>query len=110
MLDDLLKLGNAGIQLALLVLGFIVLGVLGQVAEGAGLLDLVGDLLLPDGLQIVELLLVLCNLIRTGSFQIFQFVLICVQTFLCQFNFFCHVCKPFLLSVIGFRAVQYIIL
>ena len=91
-LDDLLKLGNAGIQLALLVLGFIILGVLGQVAEGACFLQL------------------LCNLIRTGSFQIFQFVLICVQTFLCQFNFFCHVCKPFLLSVIGFRAVQYTIL
>ena len=91
-LDDLLKLSNAGIQLALLVLGFIVLGVLGQVAEGACFLQL------------------LCNLIRTGSFQIFQFVLICVQTFLCQFNFFCHVCKPFLLSVIGFQAVQYTIL
>ena len=91
-LDHLLQLGDAVLDQTLGVLGLIVLAVLGQVAEGACFLQL------------------LCNLIRTGSFQIFQFVLICVQTFLCQFNFFCHVCKPFLLSVIGFRAVQYIIL
>ena len=67
--QDVLHLRDAGVELTLLVLGLVVLTVLGQVAEGAGLLDLVGDLLLPDGLQIVELLLELCLLYTSTSLR-----------------------------------------
>ena len=54
-----LELGYLGVELALLGLGLVVLAVLGQVAEGAGLLDELGDLLFADGFEIVQLLLYL---------------------------------------------------
>ena len=54
-----LELGYLGVELALLGLGLVVLAVLGQVAEGAGLLDELGDLFFADGFEIVQLLLYL---------------------------------------------------
>lgn len=63
-LDDLLELCDAGVKLALLVLRLIVLGVLGKVAEGARFLEL------------------LCDFVRTGSLEVFEFFLISVQAFL----------------------------
>ena len=55
--QDLLDLSHAGVKLALLVLGLIVLAVLRQVSERAGLLDQLGHFLLPNCLQIIHLVL-----------------------------------------------------
>ena len=55
MFDQVLILGNTGIQLALLGFCLVVLAVLGQVAEASGFLDLFGDFLFTDGLHVVEL-------------------------------------------------------
>ena len=55
--DHLAKLGDAGVDLALLGLCLIVLAVLGQVAEGTGGGDLLFVLLHLDGDEVVELLL-----------------------------------------------------
>ena len=57
MLKHFLQLGNAGVQLALLVLGLVILAVLGQVAETPGHFDLLGHLVGAGGLQIVQFLL-----------------------------------------------------
>ena len=56
-LQDLLQLCDAGIQLALLVLCLVVLAVLAQIAEAPGHLDLLRHLVRPGGLQIVQLFL-----------------------------------------------------
>ena len=77
-LDDLLKLCDAGVELALLVLRLIVLGVLGKVAEGACFLEL------------------LCDFVGAGGLEVFEFFLISVQAFLCQLDFFSRICNPFL--------------
>ena len=55
--QDLLQLGNAGIELALLVFGLVIFAVLRQVAEAAGFLDELGDLVGPGGLAVVQLCL-----------------------------------------------------
>ena len=54
--QNVLQLGNAGVELALLVFRLVIFAVLGQVAEGTGFLDQFGHFLLADGLQIGELL------------------------------------------------------
>ena len=72
--QDVLDLGNAAVELGLLVLGGIVLGVFGKVAVGTGFRDHGGDFPLPGGLQVVELLLQVgkpqaCNLIFLSHIQ-----------------------------------------
>ena len=57
MLQDHFQLGNAGIELALLVLCLIILAVFAEVAEAAGDLDLLRHLVGPGGLQIIQFLL-----------------------------------------------------
>ena len=56
-LQDHFQLGNAGIELALLVLCLIILAVFAEVAEAAGDLDLLRHLVGPGGLQIIQFLL-----------------------------------------------------
>ena len=55
--QNLLHLGNPGVELALFVFGLVIFAVLAQIAEGAGLLDLVGYLFFADGLEVSELVL-----------------------------------------------------
>ena len=50
-------LGHPGVELALLIFGLVILAVLAEVAEGAGLLDQLGHLFFPDRLQIVQLVI-----------------------------------------------------
>ena len=57
-LQDLLEFFDPGLDVALFVLGCIVLGVLGQVALFARFLDLLRDFLALDDLQLVQLVLV----------------------------------------------------
>ena len=53
--QDILQLGNAGIQLALLVFGLVVFAVLAQVTEAASLFDLIGNLIGTGGLAVIQL-------------------------------------------------------
>ena len=57
MLQHDLQVGDAGLDLALLVLGGVILGVLGQVAIAAGHLDLLRHFLAADDLQMFQLIL-----------------------------------------------------
>ena len=91
MLQDLLQLGDAGIQLALLVLGLIVLAVLAEVAEAAGDLDLLSHLVGAGGLQVIQFLL---QLLGAGS---------------THFVFFFHVNDPFRYLLKG-KSLQILIL
>ena len=54
--DENLKLGNTGIELCLLALGFVIFAVFRQVAEAAGFLDLLSILFDAVGLQVIEFL------------------------------------------------------
>ena len=56
MLEDILQLGNTGIQLALLILRLIILAVFGQVSEAAGNFDLLGNLVCAGGFIIFQFL------------------------------------------------------
>ena len=69
---DVLDLGDAAVELGLLVLGLVVFAVFGEVAEGARLLDLLGDFLFAGRLQIKKFLLQFLETERT------------------DFKFFCH--------------------
>ena len=62
--DQVFDLGDFGIQLALLGFCFVIFAVLRQIAEGTGFLDLLGNLLLADRLEVFKLL-----------FQLFQTLL-----------------------------------
>ena len=62
---DVLDLGDAAVELGLLVLGLVVFAVFGEVAEGARLLDLLGYFLLTRRLQIKKFLLQLFEAERT---------------------------------------------
>ena len=62
---DVLDLGDAAVELGLLVLGLVVFAVFGKVAEGARLLDLLGYFLLTRRLQIKKFLLQLFEAERT---------------------------------------------
>ena len=53
-LEDVLELADPALHVPLLVLGGVVVAVLGQIAELAGALDLLGDLDPPAGGEIVE--------------------------------------------------------
>ena len=65
--QNLIQFRNAGVELALLVFGLVVLAVLRQVPEGAGLLDELRHFLLPHGFQIRELLLQFLQALRAQS-------------------------------------------
>ena len=54
--DQVHYLGDLGVELALLGLRLIVFAVLRQIAERAGFLDLLGNLFLPNGLKVFQLL------------------------------------------------------
>lgn len=56
MLEDVLQLGDTGIQLSLLIFRLIVLAVFGQVTEAAGNLDLLGNLVCAGGLIVFQFL------------------------------------------------------
>ena len=71
-LDHLLQLGDAVLHQTLGVLGFIVLAVLRKVAVAAGFLDLLGQLLAADRLEV------------------FQFVLHRLQAGSGHLDFLCH--------------------
>ena len=70
--QDILDLGDAAIELRLLVFGLVVFTVLGKVAKGTRFLDLLGHFLFPSGFQIVQL-----------SFQL-------LETIARDFIFLCH--------------------
>ena len=75
--QNVLDLGDAAVELGLLVLGGIVLGVFGQVAVGAGFGDHGGDFAL------------------TGGFQVIQFLFQVGKTQTGDLKFFCHIQNPF---------------
>ena len=77
--QDILQLCDAGVQLALLVFRLIVLAVLAEVAEAAGLLDQ------------------LRHLIGTGGLAVIQFLFQLVIAGLTHFEFFRHAAHSFLL-------------
>ena len=69
--QNLLHLGNTGVELALFRLGLVILAVLAQIAEGTGLLDQLGDLLLPDCLEVGQFILKLLQPLQ-GQFIFFR--------------------------------------
>ena len=70
--QDLLQLGNAGVELALLVFRLVIFAVLAEVAEAAGLLDQ------------------LRHLVGTGGLAVIQFLFQLVIPSLAHFEFLCH--------------------
>ena len=74
MLENLLQLGNTGVQLALLVLGLVVFAVLAEVAEPPGHFNLLRHLVGPGGLEIVQLLL---KLVGPGLAHLVLFFHVC---------------------------------
>ena len=56
MSENVFNLGDAAVELGLLVFCLVVFAVFRKVAEGAGLLQMLRDLKLAGGLQIVQLL------------------------------------------------------
>ena len=60
-LEELFELGDAGLNVALLILCSIVFSVLGEVALRAGLLELRRDFLAAVDLEILQLILVLAK-------------------------------------------------
>ena len=78
--QDVLQLGNAGVELALLVFGLVILAVFRQVTEASGLLD------------------ELCDLVGTGGLAVIQLLFQLVVPLLTHFEFFYHGIHSFLLT------------
>ena len=55
MRQNVLYLGDAAIELGLLVFGFIVFTVFGRVAEGARFLDLLGNFFFLCGVEVIQI-------------------------------------------------------
>ena len=68
--QNVLQLGDAGVELALLVLRLIVFAVLAQVAEAARLFDQLRDFFFTDGLEVGQLILQLL-LARRAHLELF---------------------------------------
>ena len=64
MLDKVFDLSDLGVELSLLGFRLVILGILGKITEAPRLFDLLGDLLLPDGLEEVKLGLELLKVLR----------------------------------------------
>ena len=77
--QNVLQLGNAGVELALLVFRLVIFAVLAEVAKAAGLLDQLRHLVGTGGLAVIQLL--------------FQLVI----ASLTHFKFLSHAAHPFLL-------------
>ena len=74
---NLLQLGDAGIELALLVFGLVILAVFGQVAEAAGLFNQFR------------------NFIRAGRFAVVELFFQLIIPSLAHFEFFHHAATSF---------------